>query len=310
MAQSSNPRLPVSVVVPSRDRPAMLDRCLASLRNALRVGDELVVVDSASVHADAVARVAAEHGARLVRCDEVGVNRARNAGWTVTTNQLVLFTDDDVEVATDWADAYARAADAHPEATFFTGWIGARAGQETRWLVAMKLDEHPALLTPATRGTIGHGASLGVRRTALVDIGGWDEAMGSGGVFGSSPETDLFDRLFAAGGCGWYVADARAWHDQWRGIGDMVRLQYRYGIGVGARIAKLMRTDRGRAAVVARDSWWTWGLQSLGARLRHLDKAGALTDVVRIAGYVVGFARAITTPVRDGHYVVRSARRR
>src|SRR5690242_7103115 len=87
-----------TVVVPTRDRPSQLAACLDSLRSALREGDELVVVDSASRDAAAVAAVARSAGARLVRCELPGVNRARNSGWRAGSRDVVLFTDDDVVV--------------------------------------------------------------------------------------------------------------------------------------------------------------------------------------------------------------------
>src|SRR5579862_1235584 len=71
----------VTVVVPTRDRPAQLAACLSSIRAALHDGDELVVADSASRDARAIADITAAAGARLVRCERPGVNRARNAGW-------------------------------------------------------------------------------------------------------------------------------------------------------------------------------------------------------------------------------------
>ena len=98
-------RGPVAVVVASRDRPDQAARCLAALRRELREDDELVLVDSASEDAVAYANAAAAHSARLVRVDVKGVNRARNAGWVGTSAEVVLFTDDDVEVEPGWADA-------------------------------------------------------------------------------------------------------------------------------------------------------------------------------------------------------------
>lgn len=302
MTPKARSRRPVAVVLPSRDRPEMLARAVGALRDALGPDDELVVVDSASVDAARVAEVAAAQGARLVRCDAPGVNRARNAGWGATSSDLVLFTDDDVVVDAGWADAYAAAAEEHPQVDFFTGWIGAPDGQDDRWQVALKQDEAPVRLTSESRGTLGHGASLAVRRSMLATIGGWDETMGAGALFGSAPETDLFDRIFAAGGSGLYVPSARGWHDQWRGRGQVVRLNFRYGMGTGARVAKLVRTDRRRAARVAGMSLWSWGLVSIGQRVRHVDKSGFAIDVARLAGYLVGFSRAIVCPVRHGHF--------
>ena len=293
-------RPPVTVVVPTRDRPDMLDRCLRSVRAAVTTDDEIVVVDSASRDAAAVAEVATRHSARLVRCRRKGVNRARNAGWQAARHDLLLFTDDDVVVDGGWVDEFVRAAQTHADAAFFTGWVGVLDGQHDRWSVAVKDDPAPALLTGATTGVIGHGANLALRRSSLAAVGGWDEALGSGGRFASAPEVDLFDRLFAAGHVGWFEPRARAFHDQWRGTGDVVRLQFRYGVGTGARIAKLVRTDRRRAAAVTRECLWEWGMVTLAGRVRDRDKTGTVVTLVRMLGYAVGFVRAVVTPVDDG----------
>lgn len=296
----------VSVVIPSRDRPEMLARCLASVRQSLRPGDELVVVDSASHDAAAVAGVAARFDARLIRCDEPGVDLARNAGWPATSHPIVLFADDDVVVDPGWVDAFCGCARRHPESAFLTGWIGVPDGQERGYEVAIKDDAQPALLDRSTRGVLGHGASLAVRREALESVGGWDEALGSGGRFQSSPEVDLFDRLLATGRTGRFCPEARAWHDQWRAGGDIVRLHLRYGTGAGARLAKLIRTDRQRFRHVARECLWDWGLVSVLQHLRERDPRRALVALTRMAGYLLGFSRAVVVPVRDGHFRPRS----
>jgi GT2 family glycosyltransferase len=295
-------RPPVSVVVASRNRPEMLDRCLASLRLALQDGDELVAVDSASSDASAVARVAATHGARLVRLERPGVDRARNAGWRATTSDVVAFTDDDVQVDPAWADELARCFQEHPEIGFVTGRVGVPPGQLTEHEVAVKDDVEPAVLDRRSIGTIGHGASLAVRREVLESLGGWDEALGSGGRFGSAPEVDLFDRIFAAGGTGRYEPRARAWHDQWRSERQLVALHHRYGVGSGARLAKLVRTDRERFRRVAREVLWDWGLAALFLHLRQHDPKRTVIALARIAGYAVGFAQAVVVPVRGGHF--------
>lgn len=296
------PGPPVSVVVPTRDRPEMLARCLASVRQSLRTGDELVVVDSASRAADVVAAVADRYGARVVRCEEPGVDRARNAGWPATSHPLVVFTDDDVVVDAGWVPAFSRCAGDHPEAAFVTGWIGVPDGQQRGYEVAIKDDDAPAVLDRSTRGILGHGASLAVRREVLAEVGGWDEALGSGGRFESSPEVDLFDRMLAAGRTGRFCPEARAWHDQWRAGAEIVRLHLRYGTGAGARLAKLLRTDRQRFGHVARECLWDWGLLALGQHLREHDLRRALVALTRMGGYVLGFVRALTVPVRDGHF--------
>lgn len=294
-------RPPVTVVVASRDRPELVARCLASVRADLRPHDELVLVDSASQDPTAYLNAAAAQSARLVRVDVPGVNRARNAGWASGTAPLVLFTDDDVEVEAGWADAYVAAFTAHPEAGFLTGWLGVFADEQAAD-VATTEDDTERILDRRTRGVLGHGASMAVRRDALVRVGGWDEALGAGGRFRSSPELDLFDRLLADDWVGRFVPTARARHRQWRSDSELLRLHFRYAMGAGARMAKLARTDRARLQLVARENWWAWGLRDLGRCVRTRYKRGVVLAFLRLVGFALGYAEARPTPVVDGHY--------
>jgi glycosyltransferase involved in cell wall biosynthesis len=301
-------RAPCSVVLPTRNRPEKLARCLASVLDALRDGDEVIVVDSASTDPE-VARVGRDAGAQVVRCERPGVDRARNAGWQRAAHDAVLFVDDDVVVDAGWADAMVAALAAHPEAGFVTGRIDSLPGSKsTERPVAIKDDEAPARLDADTTGTLGHSASLAVRRVALEHIGGFDEEMGAGARFQSSPEVDLFDRMFAAGWVGWYEPSAQAWHEQWRGRPELLKLDWRYGMGAGARIAKLARTDRKRAKRVAREVVWTHGLRTALGDLRAGYQTGVLLKVAQVAGVAAGLAAALPVPVRNGHYRPRAAR--
>lgn len=300
-------RPPCSVVLPTRDRPQRLERCLASLADALGDEDELIVVDSASTD-PAVGRVALAAGATLLRCDRPGVDRARNAGWRRARHDAVLFVDDDVVVDAGWADGLVGALVAHPEAGFVTGRIDALDGGTTDRPVAIKDDDAPARLDAATTGTLGHSASLAVRRRALEDVGGFDEAMGAGARFQSSPEVDLFDRLFAAGWLGWYEPGARAWHEQWRQRRQLLVLDWRYGMGSGARLAKLVRNDRHRARRVATEVFWATGLRTAARDLRAGYQTGVALRLAQVLGAVVGFLVAVPVPVRAGHYRPRGER--
>lgn len=295
-------RPPVAVVVPSRDRPDMARRCLASLRAVLQDGDELVLADSASPDDAAYAQLAAEAGAVLVRVDQPGVDRARNAGWTRTTAPYLLFVDDDVEVEPGWADAFVAAFEAHPRAGFLTGALSAPEGQEDVADVATTSGDTERELTSQTRGVLGHGASTAVRRSALEQVHGWDEAMGAGGRFRSSPELDLYDRLLAAGWVGRHVPSSRARHHQWRTESQLAKLHFRYALGAGARMAKLRRTDRGRLRHVARENWWSWGVLDLWHCVRDGYKRGVVLALLRLVGFAVGYVEARPTRVADGHF--------
>jgi GT2 family glycosyltransferase len=296
---------PLSIVVPTRDRPEKLARCVASIRAVLRQGDELIVVDSASRDSAAVAAVATSADV-VVRNERAGVDRARNAGWRTARHDLIAFVDDDVTVAGDWANAFSTTAAVHEDAAFITGRLSPKVdGTGRDGNVAVKDDEEPALLERGTRGDLGHGANLLVRRHALETIGGWDESMGAGARFTSAPEADLFDRLFQAGFTGRYEPAAHAWHEQWRSPRELVVLDWRYGFGNGARLAKLVRGDRGRARSIAGEAAWGWGVRPLAAAIRQGNKTDVARIGARLAGTASGFGRGLFTAVADGHYVVR-----
>ncbi len=296
--------MPVTVVVPTRDRPRQLASCLESVRAALRPGDELVVADSASLDARAVATVASAVGAVLVRCERPGVDRARNAGWRSGRHPVVLFTDDDVVVDPGWRDALVTRLAADPHVAFVTGRVLPPEGETPSRDVAIKRDDVPERYDGASVGNLGHGASLAVRRDVLEQLGGWDESLGTGGRFGSSPEHDLFDRCFAAGFAGCFEPAAVAYHSQWRGPRRLLLLDARYGYGTGARLAKLVRTDRRRARIVAAD-YLRGGVAELRRELRARQGYPALGTLLRLVVVPVGWLRALVVPVRDGHFTMR-----
>ena len=94
-----------TVVVPTRDRPRALERCLRALRAQEVEGDfEIVIVDDGSRAADDVSTVvAACDRARLVRTAPAGSVQARNRGIEEARAPLVLLLDDDCEPAPGWA---------------------------------------------------------------------------------------------------------------------------------------------------------------------------------------------------------------
>lgn len=85
----------VSVIVPTRDRPALLREALASIRaietDALTF--EILVGDNGK---DAASRAAAEEfGAIYLPVERAGAGAARNAGLKVASGEFIAFLDDD-----------------------------------------------------------------------------------------------------------------------------------------------------------------------------------------------------------------------
>ena len=99
----------ISVIVPTRDRPESLRRCLAALAEQ-REPVEIVVVDDQSRDSAAV-RQALDPvpSARLVPGPGRGPAAARNLGAAKAGAEVICFTDDDCEPDPSWAAALAAA---------------------------------------------------------------------------------------------------------------------------------------------------------------------------------------------------------
>lgn len=306
----------LTVVVPTRDRPEMLHRCLAALARLEPAPAAVIVVDSASARPDSVAAAVAAYGFDLVRCDRAGASRARNAGWRAAATPIVAFVDDDVRVRPPWA-ARLVAPFADPSVVLVTGAVvagprldGASAAGDgdgdgpvgpIDGSVAVTDDVPAGRFTAHTPGNVGASANLAVRRATLDAIGGFDELLGAGGRFRAAEDLDLFDRALVTGD-GWHAADAEGVHEQWRTRRQRLALDVSYGYGTGARFAKLARLNRDRAGLLARYEsrrFVTDVVESIRAGYEY----GLLSRVVWIAALAAGVVRAVVVPIRRQHLV-------
>lgn len=107
--------LRVSVVMPSYERPAMLQRCLAALAAQTLAGDEYEIVVVHDGPSDAAREIVAQHAAELAarggpRLEfhappHRGPAAARNVGWRHARADIIAFTDDDTVPDPSWLGA-------------------------------------------------------------------------------------------------------------------------------------------------------------------------------------------------------------
>ena len=270
----------VAVVVPTRDRPEQLAACLAALTPQLLPGDELLVVDSAS-------RRPVRSQAPVQRAALPGASLARNLGWRATTAPVVAFVDDDVQVADGWRTALAAALVGVDLVCGRVAVPPSQAGAERP--VAVTADV-PEQLMDAASELRGVSANLTVRRSSLEAVGGFDERLGPGTWSRAGEDLELQDRLLTAGHRGRYAPSVLAFHDQWRSRRQLLRLDYGYGMGAGARAA-WAGGPRGRHLL--REALWDNGIGTVWGDLRRGYQFGVATALVRASGTVVGAARGL-----------------
>jgi glycosyltransferase involved in cell wall biosynthesis len=291
----TEPRPPLSVVIPTRERPTWLRACLDALQPLLLDTDEVVVVDSASPTA-ATADVARAAGVRLVVAERPGASLARNLGWQAASHELVAFIDDDVTPLEGWPEAVVGAL-TRPGTGWTTGWIGVAPDQlHLPEPTPTMLSVEPRVLDRNSPGALGASANCGFHRSVLVDSGGFSERFGPGTWVAAAEDQELFDRLVGAGVLGYYEPAARVYHDQWRTRRQALRLHWNYGKGMGARLARLWRSDRKVARRVTREAVVTDALTSMVRALRAGYQTGAVFAGLRLLGMATTFAVRISRP--------------
>lgn len=98
--------LKVSVIVPTRNRPEILKRCLDNIvqSRSSYAYDELVLVDNSDDEAKIKLnrQIAQELGVLYYVEARPGLSFARNAGIKASTGDVIVFADDDFVVNRDW----------------------------------------------------------------------------------------------------------------------------------------------------------------------------------------------------------------
>jgi len=234
----------VTVVIPVRDRPAGLDRCLA----ALGPGYPVIVVDDGSADPDATARACARHGARLVRRPVPGgPGPARNDGLALAATPLVAFLDSDCVAGPDWIAGIA-AHFADPMVGAVAPRVRGVTGRSAvgRYLAArapVDLGPREARVAPLTRLSYVPTAALLVRRDAAA--AGFDPGLRYG------EDVDLIWRMIDAGWRVRYDPGAEVGHvepDRWVTV---LARRFRYG----SSAAPLARRHPGRVPPLIVQAW-------------------------------------------------------
>jgi len=201
-------RMRISVVVPTRGRAMLLERCL----DALAVQDidepyEVIVVDDGAQEA---ATTSLRDGleVKLLRSFGRGPAGARNVGVAAASGEIVLFTDDDTVPGRHWVRAAVAYLDEHPDHVGVEGWTTTDAFDP--------LYEHSI----HSRG--GHAfltCNIAYRRETMGRLGGFFE----GFPYPHCEDLDLGFRALRVGEIGTCPAMVVEHPPRAVGIGDIVR---------------------------------------------------------------------------------------
>jgi GT2 family glycosyltransferase len=197
-----------------------------------------------------------------------GLSRARNRGVAESTGEIIAFTDDDVIVDPLWIRALVRGIGREDAVGCATGFVTAAeldtpAQQYFERRVCWSDDFAPRLfdlgehrvdvpLYPYLTGTFGAGANFAITRSALADVGPFDEALGAGSPAMGGEDIDYFLRLLLAGYAIAYEPAAIVWHVHRRELAALREQLDSYGSGLSAFVFKQLLDPRTARDVLRR----------------------------------------------------------
>jgi glycosyltransferase involved in cell wall biosynthesis len=261
-----------TVAVCTRNRARTLGRCLQALTRLQHERLDILIVDNAPSDDSTrtlVQRFAANDSRiRYARELAPGLSRARNCAIRESSSDLLAFTDDDVIVDEAWLRALMVGFDRSPQVGCVTGLVASASletaaeqyfDQRVWWssrLAPRIFTRHPEPGDPGaypfTTGIMGTGANLAFRRDALIDIGGFDEALGAGAPTAGGEDIDIFARLLLANYAISYEPDAVVWHEH-RIDDEAARRQlHGYGKGLAAYLVKYLTAPTTRIPLTRR----------------------------------------------------------
>ena len=214
----------LSLVIPTRDRPSDLRRCLEALSRQVAPPGETVVVDNNPANT-ATRHVASEFaGVKYVAEPKPGLDRARNAGIMAAGGALIAFCDDDVVLHPSWCSRMTAAFD-DDEVQAATGLVlplelktSAQRLFEFDWGFGRGYAPidfwhgKPSFPDSALQPwLVGAGASMAFRRSVFDRLGGFDTRLDAGAA-GCSGDSEMWYRILMDGGLCRYVPNVVSFH--------------------------------------------------------------------------------------------------
>jgi GT2 family glycosyltransferase len=225
----------MSIVIPTRDRPEKLERCLGALRGQ----SGIVVVDDGSAEEERVAEIVRGAGAELVRLEGRGPAAARNAGVAAASGEVVCFTDDDCEPGAGWVETLAAPILAgEAECAAGRTVVGEDAsGADQAWQAIANHLQRTAADPGSSSPGFAATCNLACSRQLLEELP-FDESFPTA----AGEDRDWAARAAAHGSAPRLVSDAVVTHHPDLTARSFLRQQYRYGRGA----ARFRAADSGR----------------------------------------------------------------
>jgi len=148
-------------------------------------------------------------------------------------------------------------------------------------------DDSP--LYPYSAGIYGTGANFAMTKSALKELGPFDEALGAGSPCGGGEDVDMFMRVILAGHRLAYEPSAVVWHVHRAELSELSRQMTAYGSGCTAALtAMVMRNPRVLLELAARIARGVQRITVIGSRVQGNPALPSGLILREVCGMVAG----------------------
>jgi glycosyltransferase involved in cell wall biosynthesis len=287
-----------SVLVCTRNRPADLERAVRSLLASTGIDFELIVIDQSdgSEAAQVLHRLPDEGRLRYIRSDTRGVGKALAEGLAAARSPFIVRTDDDCEAPPEWVAGMVEALRSRERvAVVFCNVVAAPFDPNTGYTPIC--DQNPSRLVRSvfsSRPGFSLGAGMAFRRDAVVEVGGFDEALGPGCRFPACEDWDIELRVILRGWEALHSADLSIVHHGFRTFAEGRVHIARDWLGIGAELGKLIRAGHPSALVLTARCL---GVQAILPALMQVFNLRRPQGLRKITSFCRGFSSAVTLQV-------------
>ncbi len=257
----------VTVILPTRNRPADVQRCLESLSRLDYPRWDVILVDQSE---DAATQAVVEgclglrSRLRYLRMAEAGKSRAFNRAWQDATSDVVAIMDDDCVVDPDWLESVAGVFQQYPDAGIVQGRVISAVDTPDHFVPTYEVKEERVLRGARAASQIRTmGASMCLRRGLLDRVGPFDVLMGPGAPFHGGDDWEYVYRALASGHSVVETPAVTVRHHGARSVrqGAGSRLAWVYAYARGAADMKMLRCGHKVAlGFIAANVWYMFSI--------------------------------------------------
>jgi GT2 family glycosyltransferase len=294
----------MTAVVCTRNRGAMAADAVRSILSNDHPDFELIVIDQSTndLTQIALSEFSSNPRLRYVRSAAHGLSNARNLGISLAQSKKVAMTDDDCTVPADWLTRMEQALDHNEPVAIVIGNVFAAPYDRSKGFVP-NYTQASSFVARSVRDKHrieGMAACMGISADACAKLNGFDPSLGAGSRFHSADETDIIIRALLAGYKVLETPEVVVTHQGLRSWAEADGIVYNYLYGIGATIAKHIKSGNWSIAhvVFALARRWLFGQPVMDYGFQPGRR-------VRLAGFTSGFKAGLSTPLdkRTGHFV-------